>query len=128
QDGVDTNALEQLLERQRRLGEPIKAFYTIPNFHNPMGVYMSLARRKHLVVLSARYQFLILEDDAYGEIIFGEDRLPNLYALAGGQGVLRLVTFSKTVATGLRVGWVQGRADFVDACVRMRFDMGSSPL
>ncbi|MHB8576596.1 MAG: aminotransferase class I/II-fold pyridoxal phosphate-dependent enzyme, partial [Dehalococcoidia bacterium] len=53
---------------------------------------------------------------------------PNLYSLAGGQGVLRCVTFSKTIATGLRVGWVQGRADFTEACVRMRFDMGSSPL
>src|SRR5579883_457615 len=127
-DGMVVDALEELLERQQRAGEPIKAVYTIPNFHNPTGTYLSLPRREKLVELAARHRFLIIEDDAYGQINFGDHVLPNLYALAEGHGVLRACTFSKTIATGLRVGWVQGRADFVDACVRMRFDMGASPL
>jgi 2-aminoadipate transaminase len=127
-EGMDTDALEEILSRQQRDGRPIKAIYTIPDYHNPMGTYMSLRRRQRLVELSARYQALVIEDDAYSEISFGAEQLPSVYSLAGGHGVLRAGTFSKTIATGLRVGWVQGRADFVDACVRMRFDMGASPL
>lgn len=127
-DGIDTDQLEALLARQQAQGDPVKAVYTIPNYHNPTGTYLSLERRRHLVEISARYRVLILEDDAYGEIAFGEEPLPSLYSLAKGEGILRAATFSKTVATGLRVGWVQGRVDFIDACVRMRFDMGSSPL
>jgi 2-aminoadipate transaminase len=127
-EGLVTDALAEILERQQALGEPVKAIYTIPDFHNPMGTNMSLRRRQQLVELSARYRALIIEDDAYNEISFGGEYVPSLYSLAGGNGVLRAGTFSKTIATGLRVGWVQGRADFIDGCVRMRFDMGASPL
>lgn len=127
-EGMATDALADLLERQQRQGQPVKAIYTIPDFHNPMGTNMSLKRRQRLVELSAKYRALIIEDDAYNEISFGCDPVPSVYTLAGGEGVLRAGTFSKTIATGLRVGWIQGRADFVDACVRMRFDMGASPL
>ena len=48
--------------------------------------------------------------------------------MAGGEGILRVGTFSKPIATGLRVGWVQAREDFIDALSRVKFDMGSSPL
>src|SRR5262249_48939990 len=46
----------------------------------------------------------------------------------GGEGVLKCGTFSKIIATGLRVGWIQGRKDFIDATLRMRFDNGTSPF
>jgi len=128
ESGMDTEALAEILASQNAAGEPVKAIYTIPDFHNPTGTYLSLERRRRLVELSARYQALIIEDDAYADIGFEDELLPSVYSVAGGQGVLRACTFSKTIATGLRVGWVQGRADFIDACVRMRFDMGASPL
>ncbi len=127
-DGLDTDALAETLERQQRAGDPVKALYTIPDFHNPMGTYMTLERRRRLVELADRYRVIVIEDDAYADLGFDAEPLPSVYSVAGGQGVLRACTFSKTIATGLRVGWVQGRADFVDACVRMRFDMGASPL
>ncbi|HZQ38271.1 MAG TPA: PLP-dependent aminotransferase family protein [Dehalococcoidia bacterium] len=127
-DGMDTDALAETLERQQRAGDPVKAIYTIPDFHNPMGVSMTLERRRRLVELSNEYRVIVIEDDAYADLGFDAEPLPSVYSVAGGQGVLRACTFSKTIATGLRVGWVQGRADFVDACVRMRFDMGASPL
>jgi 2-aminoadipate transaminase len=127
-DGMDTDALAEILERQQRAGDPVKAIYTIPDFHNPMGVYMALERRQRLVELSDQYRVIVIEDDAYADLGFDAEPLPSVYSVAGGQGVLRACTFSKTIATGLRVGWVQGRADFIDACVRMRFDMGASPL
>lgn len=126
--GIDVEALAEILEHEQVAGSPVKAIYVIPDFQNPTGTYLSLERRKRLIELSNRYRALIIEDDAYADLSFGAEMFPSLYALAEGNGVLRAGTFSKTVATGLRVGWVQGRADFVDACVQMRFDMGASPL
>lgn len=128
EDGVDVDAVEQILKREQSAGTPVKLIYIIPDYQNPTGTYLSLARRRRLVELSARYRAIIVEDDAYADLSYTSDVLPSVYAVAGGEGVLRAGTFSKTVATGLRVGWVQGRADFVSACVQMRFDMGASPL
>ena len=127
-EGVVVDAIEEILARERAAGRRVKAIYVIPNYQNPTGTYLTLARRKQLVELANRYGALIIEDDAYADIAFSEATLPSLYALAEGHGVLRAGTFSKTVATGLRVGWIQGREDFVSACVQMRFDMGASPL
>jgi 2-aminoadipate transaminase len=126
--GIDVDAVERILKREQAAGTPVKLIYIIPDYQNPTGTYLPLARRERLVELSARYRAIILEDDAYTDLAFSDEVLPSVYAVAKGQGVLRAGTFSKTIATGLRVGWVQGRADFVSACVQMRFDMGASPL
>lgn len=127
-DGMVPEDLEAVLERLRAAGTPAKLIYTVPDFHNPTGANLSLERRRRVIEIAARYRALIVEDDAYFEIYFTAEHLPSLYSLAGGEGVLRVGTFSKTIATGLRVGWLQGRADFVAACDQMRFDMGGSPL
>ena len=54
--------------------------------------------------------------------------MPSLFSIAQGEGVLKVGTFSKIIATGLRTGWVQGRADFIEALCRVRYDMRNSPL
>ena len=84
--------------------------------------------REALVELCAARQVLIVEDAAYADIYFGDAPPPSLYGMAGGEGTLRVGTFSKPIATGLRVGWVQAREDFVHALSRVKFDMGGSPL
>ena len=78
--------------------------------------------------MCARHGVLVLEDAAYTELGFDDGPPASLYSLAQGEGVLRLGSLSKTVATGLRVGWVQARPDFIDAMARVRFDMGNTPL
>ena len=78
--------------------------------------------------LCAARKVLIVEDAAYADIYFGDVPPPSLYGMAGGEGILRVGTFSKPIATGLRVGWVQAREDFINALSRVKFDMGSSPL
>jgi 2-aminoadipate transaminase len=70
---------------------------------------------------------LIVEDDAYGDIRFEGERLPSLFALATGKGAVYLGTFSKTMATGLRVGWVLAGQPVIDALLQTRFDLGVSP-
>jgi len=126
--GMRVDDLERVLASLEAQGTPAKIIYTVPDFHNPTGTSLRLERRLELLESAARHRALILEDDAYNDLYFDERPLPSLYSLSGGEGVLRAGTFSKTIATGLRVGWLQGRADFIRLCNQMRFDMGGSPL
>jgi len=126
-DGLSCDALEQVLERCKAEGKRAKLLYTIANFHNPAAATLSHERRKAVVELCRRHDVLIIQDDAYGLINFTGEALPSLYALAGGTGAVVLGTFSKTLATGLRVGWIMGEQSVIDAVTRMRFDMGVSP-
>jgi 2-aminoadipate transaminase len=127
-DGIRLDDLEAAILRLRSEGRRPKLLYTIPTFQNPTGIDMSLERRAALVDLAAEHGILILEDTAYAELFFGPERRPSLSAIAGGHGVITAGTFSKTIATGLRVGWVQAPTDLIPALLATRFDMGNSPL
>jgi 2-aminoadipate transaminase len=127
-DGLIVEAFEELISEIARRGERAKMLYTIPNYHNPTGSTLAVDRRHRLLDLCERHDILIVEDDAYGEIGF-EDRLPqSLYSMAQGRGVVKIGTFSKILATGLRVGWCQATQPVVDALIATRFDMGISPF
>ena len=89
---------------------------------------MSLAVREKLVEVCARHRVFILEDMAYTELYFDAPPPPSLYAVADGHGVIQVGSFSKIIATGLRVGWIQARLPVIESVGRMRFDMGGSPL
>ena len=128
EDGCRTDALAEVLARIESEGRHAKLIYTISNFHNPTGASLAIERRRELVRLAAEHGALLLDDDAYGEIHFGEDRPPALSALAGGRGVITIGTFSKTIATGLRVGWIEAEPALIERVARVRFDMGGSPL
>ena len=127
-DGLDVDALEDKLQEIERRGERVKLLYTIPNYHNPTGATLTLSRRQRLVDLCEARDILIVEDDAYGELGFGDPLPPSLYSLTRGRGVIKIGTFSKTIATGLRVGWCQATPAITDALLGTRFDMGLSPL
>ncbi len=99
-DGV---VVEQLEEAFRREPRP-KLFYTVPTFQNPAGVTMSAERRRAVVELAARYGVPVVEDDPYGELWYDVPPPPPLRAY--WDEVLFLGTFSKTLAPGLRVGWL----------------------
>lgn len=126
-DGLDVAALQQLTDRIAAEGKRAKMLYTIPNFQNPAANTLSLDRRKAVVDICKRHGILIAQDDAYGAIAFDREPLPSLYTVAGGTGAVLMGTFSKTLATGLRVGWIMGEKPVIDAITRMRFDMGVSP-
>lgn len=126
--GIVIDELDDLLARLAREGRKPKMIYTIPTFQNPMGTTATLERRKQLIDVAARHQVLILEDDPYGELRFAGERVPSLLSLSGGDGVVRCGTFSKVIATGLRVGWIAGDKAYIDALAKMRFDNGTSPF
>src|SRR5207245_3731419 len=102
-DGMPIDALESVLDRLQAQGRRPKFIYTIPNFHNPGGVTMSLARRRRLVEVARERELLILEDNPYGLLRYEGDPLPTLYSLdaealgLGGRAdlVIYLGTFSK---------------------------------
>jgi 2-aminoadipate transaminase len=127
-DGLDVEALEERLDALAARGERMRLLYVIPTFQNPTGTTLSLERRLRLVELCAAKEILIVEDEAYAELWFHEQPPPSLYALAGGAGVVKIGTFSKIVAPGLRVGWCQAQPAVTAALVATRCDMGSSPL
>ena len=126
-DGLSCTALEETIDRIEATGKRAKILYTISNFHNPAAATMSLEKRKSVVELCRAHDILIVQDDAYGRISFGAEAGPSLFSIAGGTGAVLLGTFSKTLATGLRIGWVMGEQPVIDAITRMRFDMGVSP-
>jgi len=127
-EGIRLDDLDAAVTRLRREGRVVKLIYTIPTFQNPTGLDMSMQRRADLVRLAAEHGILILEDSAYAELYFGGQWSPSLSAIAGGHGVITAGTFSKVIATGLRVGWVQAPAQLINAMLPARFDMGNSPL
>jgi 2-aminoadipate transaminase len=112
-DGMPIDELESVLDRLQAQGRRPKFIYTIPNFHNPGGVTMSLARRRRLVEVARERELLVLEDNPYGLLRYEGESLPTLYSLdaeAVGRGgasdlVIYLGTFSKILSPGLRLGW-----------------------
>ena len=104
-DGMRVDELEETLDRLEREGRRPKFIYTIPTFHNPGGVTMSLPRRQRLVEVARERELLVLEDNPYGLLRYEGEPLPTLYALDGGEFVIYLGTFSKILSSGIRLGW-----------------------
>lgn len=127
-NGLLIDALEQLIIKLQNQGKTIKFIYTISTFQNPTGANLSLQRRIALLKLAARHDILILDDDAYGELYFGDQPPAALSALSGGYGVITVGTLSKVLATGLRVGWIHAEPAIVQLMGKMRFAMGLNQL
>ncbi|MFZ4440152.1 MAG: PLP-dependent aminotransferase family protein [Syntrophales bacterium] len=113
--GMITTELERLLAKRKAAGESLPKFiYDVPNGNNPAGVSLSLERRSHLLQIASKYNLLILEDDPY-QLVQLEDRnlLPTIQSLDTEERVLRLDSFSKIFAPGLRLGYASGQADII---------------
>ena len=99
-DGMQVDLVEDILKR-----ESVRFIYVLPNFHNPAGTTLPLERRLKLVELAAKYGVFIVEDDPYGELRFeGEDITP--IVVLHKENTIYLSTFSKTLAPGVRLGWL----------------------
>jgi 2-aminoadipate transaminase len=101
EDGLIPDELPAVIER-----EGPKFLYTIPNFQNPTGVTLTAERRKRLYEIAARYGLIVLEDDPYGALRYAGESIPPIKALDTEGIVIYQSTISKTIAPGLRVGWV----------------------
>lgn len=110
-EGLDLDDLETQVKALKAQNKRVKALYIVPTFANPTGSTMSEANRVRLLSLAVEYNFVILEDDPYGEIRFEGDRVPSIYGLAkrtatGEDHVVYLSSFSKILVPGLRLGFI----------------------
>lgn len=121
--GLQPTVLESVLsDRQRRAEKSVKFLYTIPTNQNPTGVTMPYERRLQLLQLAENYDFLILEDDAYGELSFRESP-PTLKSMDHTGRVIHLGSLSKIIAPGLRIGWAVGDERIISAMATMKKDL-----
>lgn len=112
--GMDPEALAEAL----RIPDTAAFVYLNPTFHNPTGRIIPLQRRLELLAVAREHDTLIVEDDAYVELMLGcQDPPSSLAELSGYQGVIRLLTFSKSLAPGLRLGWLQAEHAVTDRLV-----------
>ena len=114
-EGLDVPAVEEALERGLRP----KLAHVIPNFQNPAGVTMSRARRARLLELAHRYGFTVFEDDPYLDIRFRGENLPTMLSMDENESVVFASSFSKTVAPGLRTGYLIGPTTLIGKIASM---------
>ena len=113
-DGLRLDALADALQLVRRAGDRPRLLYTIPTHHNPTGRSMALDRRAELVELATSEGVVIVEDDAYRELSYDGPPPPSLWSVSDSPGtVVRLGTFAKSIAPGLRVGYLTADATTV---------------
>ena len=110
-EGLDVEALEATLDVLTSSGRRARLLYTVATYHNPAGVSLSAARRLRLLELARRRDLVVVEDDVYRELPYEDEAPPALRALDAGAPVVRLGSFSKSLAPGLRVGYIDARAD-----------------
>ncbi len=112
-DGTKTDELERLIAEHKP-----KFVYLIPTFGNPSGALMSLERRKAVLQMAVKHDTLIVEDDPYGDLYFGEAPPPSLLALSAQvpgsrERLVHCGSLSKVLSPGLRVGWMVGPAELL---------------
>ena len=123
-DGLRTELLEE------RLRSGPKFMYVLPNFQNPGGTTLSEGRRHQLVLLADKYGIPIIEDDPYGQLRYEGEHLPPLIVIDRENlrrdigysigNVIYLSTFSKTLAPGLRLGWIVAPPDVIAKLVQLK--------
>jgi len=126
--GITGDSLKLALAKCEDEDIRVKAIYLIPNYDNPSSVLMPTERRKEILEIAQSHKVLVVEDGAYAGVDLSGEPPKSLFEMAGGQGVIYCGTFSKTIATGLRSGYLMAAPDIIRSLRFMRLDNASSPL
>ena len=113
-DGIDLAKLEAAIRRCAP-----KFIYTMPNYHNPTGIVMSLEKRKKLLELAGRYCIPIIEEDSQRDFRYEWNRLPSLYAQDRYRSVVYIDSFSLTFPYGIKTGYIVGPTDLIETLERL---------
>lgn len=121
-DGLDLSHLRAVIAALKAEGKRAKALYTIPNFQNPSGATLAADRRSELVRIAREEEFLILEDDPYGDLWFSaeDEALVRPMAASGDERIVYMSSFSKILAPGLRTGFI-----IADAAIAERLELAA---
>ncbi|MFP4083183.1 MAG: PLP-dependent aminotransferase family protein [Candidatus Aminicenantes bacterium] len=131
EQGLKAEELASCLNSLRKKGEEARLLYVIPNFQNPSGITLSEKRRKAVLDVVKETNILVVEDDVYFDLSFEESKLPSLFSLEHREGVIRLGSFSKIIAPGLRLGWIMGPSKSIELLTESglrRMGGGPNPL
>ncbi|MBO4940823.1 MAG: PLP-dependent aminotransferase family protein [Clostridia bacterium] len=112
-DGIDTEVLEETLKAHKN----VKVLYSISTFQNPSGITISLEKRKKILELADKYDFLIYEDNPYGELRFEGEEIPTLKSMDKSGRVIYFGSFSKILAPGMRLGFVSAPAPLLERMI-----------
>jgi 2-aminoadipate transaminase len=122
-EGIDARGLESVLRQLRRDGRRPKFVYAVPDFQNPSGITWSRARRERLLALASEFDTLVIEDNPYREMRFIGEAPPPIRALDREGRTAYLSTFSKTLAPGLRIGWIFAPQPLIERAVTVKQGM-----
>ncbi len=128
EEGLRLDLLKERLEELKKKGVQAKYIYTIPTVQNPTGAIMGEKRRTELLKLAAAYGVMIFEDECYSDLIWSGERPKSLYALANGEGVIHIGSFSKSIAPALRVGYIVAKWEIIGRMLGLKQDAGSGAL
>ena len=121
EDGMNLDILEQQIAVARQEGKTLEAIYVIPDFQNPTGITMSLEKRGRLLDIARREELLVIEDSPYSQLRFAGEMIPTIWSLDTDGRVITLMTFSKVLSAGLRLGVLfASDSDLMDVLVRMK--------
>jgi Transcriptional regulators containing a DNA-binding HTH domain and an aminotransferase domain (MocR family) and their eukaryotic orthologs len=109
-DGIDVEALTTILKQLAKRGRRARMLYFVPTYHNPTGVCLSVERRRALATIAAEHGFVLIEDDVYRELSYDAPAPPSVWSIAPPGTVVRIASFSKSLAPGLRLGYLTADA------------------
>ncbi|MGB9739351.1 PLP-dependent aminotransferase family protein [Chloroflexus sp.] len=118
QQGLHVTAVATLVKLLRNRGERIAFLYLVPTYNNPNGVTLHAERRAELARLATALELTVIEDEAYAELWYDAPPPPPITSFAPGGPLIRLGSFSKVLAPGLRIGWMQAPAAIVQRCTQ----------
>jgi 2-aminoadipate transaminase len=127
-EGLDIADLERVISGLKAEGKRVKFIYTIPTFQNPTGRTMGAERRRELLEVAARHEVIVVEDDAYHGLLYEGEVPPWVWAMDDKGIVLHTGTFSKTLAPGMRLGWVGGAKELIVKMAGLKEDGDTSPF
>lgn len=128
EEGMRLDVVKEKLAELKKQGITPKYIYTIPTVQNPTGGIMGEKRRAELLVLAREYGVMIFEDECYSDLIWSGKRPPSLYAMAKGEGVIHIGSFSKSIAPALRVGYIVAKWEVLSRIIALKLDAGTGAL
>lgn len=127
-DGMRADLLDETLAKLIKAGTKPKFVYMIPTIQNPTGTVMSVARRQAILDACAKHDVLIVEDECYSDLLFEGEWPHAIHAMKGGEQVIHIGSFSKSISPALRLGYVTTQNPVLQKIVALKRDGGTPSI
>ena len=117
-EGIQIDALTETIESLLRREKQPRLLYLVSTYGNPGGTTLNLQRREALADLARKYDLIVVEDDVYYQLWYDAPPPPSIYRLSASDSVIRLGSFSKILAPGLRLGWMHAPPNIIQRCTQ----------